>query len=66
MKSFYDMFTMLDQDADWQGKKLTADDMSQASEEDLVQQTLEKKRLGINPTKLGEPMSDEELADFMS
>jgi hypothetical protein len=45
-------------------KPLSHEDMARYATDDVEQLELEKARLGINPTRLGKPMSDEEFHRF--
>lgn len=44
---------------------LSPEDTARYSDEDVRKDMERKKSLGFNPTKLGDPMSDEEFQKFM-
>jgi hypothetical protein len=45
-------------------KPLNPEDMAITSMDDVAAELERKKKLGWNPTKLGDPMSDEEFQKF--
>ena len=64
---FYQLRNLIDPEAENQSyelKPLSPEDMATTSAEDIAADMEKKKALGINPTKLGKPMSDEEFQKF--
>ena len=48
----------------WQLRPLGFDDMAQASGEDVCKHLLHLRKQGHNPTRLGNPLSDEEFKNY--
>ena len=64
---FYQLRNLIDpksEDDGYELKPLSDEDMSTTSAEEIQADMEKKKALGINPTKLGKPMSDEEFQKF--
>lgn len=67
MQNFYQLRNLIDPEAENQSyelKPLTDEDMHITSAEEIQADMERKKALGINPTKLGNTMSDEEFQKF--
>ena len=64
---FYQLRNLIDPEAEdqtYELKPLSDEDMATTSAEEIQADMEKKKALGINPTKLGKPMSDEEFQKF--